>query len=296
MNRRLTLALCLFLGGCGKDSATTTATSPTTTATTFSSLTFTSTVSGSPVAGASVVVAGNRYTTDGAGTITLSPAAGAGATIDASAPGYLSRVTLLRSESTITLWEIPAGQDTSFVRQLAYNRGGTPETLWRPVASSVALRLTGELASDPAVRAAHVQAAAMATSMTGGRVVVSVGDPVAGGVTVTLLVAAAPGPTTTYVSQNGGAIQLARVEYSNTAAARSVTVIAHELGHVLGFGHAPSGLMCPNACGVDSFSSQDQAVFVSMWQRRPGTTALDNDRSLGALSTGFDAVFHCDIR
>lgn len=292
-------ALSLFVAACGSSSTSpnsTTAT-PTPTSTTFNTLTFTGTVTGSPVAGARVVVAGAAYTTGADGVITLSPPAATGATVDAFAPGYLDRATLLGSATTLTLWEIPAGADVNFVRQLAYNRQGTPEVLWRPTAAAVYLRLTGELANDPQARAAHVRAAAMATAMTGGKVNVVLGDPVGAGVVVTLLVNASnPGSATTYLTQSGGAISIARVEYANVAGARDPRVVAHELGHVLGFGHAPSGLMCPSACGAGDFSPTDQSVYLSMLQRRPGTAPLDNDRALGARSEGSIGVFTCDVR
>ena len=295
MKRSSTLALVVagfFAADCG--SSTTTATTPT--PTTSSTLTFTSTVTGSAVPGASVVVAGTSYTTGDDGTITLSTPATIGATIDASAAGFLNRVTTFQSGSTITLWEIPTGVDPDFVRQLAYNKTGTPEVLWRPTASTISLQLTGELASDPAVRAAHVQAAAMATAMTGARVTVQLGSGSGTGVFTIVLNTSNPGSATTYLSQIRGAIQGGRVEYSNITAARTARVILHELGHLLGFGHAPSGLMCPSDCGVDNFGPLEQAVFVSMWQRAPGTTPPDNDRAATASSVAGDVVFNCDLR
>jgi hypothetical protein len=298
MKRSLTVALCLFaafLPACGTTSTpATTATTPT--ATTQSSLTFTSTVTGSPVAGAKIVVAGSSYTTGADGVITLSAPAAIGSTVDATAPGFLDRATAVTATSTLTLWQIPAGADVNFVRQLAYSRTGTPEVLWRPTAVNIFLQLVGELGSDPVARAAHVQAAAMATAMTGARVTVQVGTAATAGLIFTLQLNPASSTTTTFLTQTGGTIQGGRVEYPNLAAARNPAAIAHEIGHMLGFGHAPSGLMCPSACGAASFSPLDQAVFVSMWQRLPGTAPLDNDRRLLASSDSSTAVFNCDIR
>jgi len=298
MKRSSTVALLLagFLAAdCGTTATTGTSTTPT--ALTTSTLTFTSTISGSPVPGASVVVAGTAYTTGADGTIALSTPAVVSATIDASAAGFLDRVTTFKSGSTITLWEIPSGFDVNFVRQLAYNRAGTPESLWRPTGTAIYLQLTGELANDPLVRAAHIQAATMATAMTGARVTVQLGGPTSGtGVFTILLNPSSSGSATTYLSQTRGSIQGGRLEYSSVAAARTVRVVAHELGHMLGFGHSPTGLMCPSACGVDNFGPWDQAVFVSMWQRTPGQAALDNDRVSVASSVSGDAVLRCDIR
>lgn len=298
MNRSLTLSLCLFFSGCGNPTPTGPAdTSTTTPIGGVTSLKFTSTVTGNPVAGAKVVVAGAAYTTAADGAITLSPPAPSSATMDASAAGYLDRVTVVGSAATVTLWQIPNGADANFVRQLAYNRGGTPEVLWRPTGSAINLQLTGELASDPQVRAAHVQAAAMASALTEGRVRVEVGNSAAGATLFTILLNSSnPGTATTYLTQSGGAIQGGRMEYSTADAARTVRVIAHELGHVLGFGHAPTGLMCPNACGVDTFGPWERDVFVSMWQRPPGTAPPDNDRVVLSKSQASTGVFNCDIR
>ena len=137
----------------------------------------------------------------------------------------------------------------------------------------------------------------MATAMTGARVTVQLGGPASGtGVFTLLLNASNPGSATTFLAQTRGAIQGGRLEYSTISAARTTRVVLHELGHMLGFGHAPYGLMCPSACGVDNFSPLEQAVFVSMWQRTPGTAAPDNDRVSTASSEAGPAVLNCDIR
>lgn len=297
MKSRLLVALCLFVAACGEDNASPTSATATPTPTSFTTLTFTNTVTGSPVAGARVVVAGATYATNGEGVITLSTPASSGTTVDAFAPGYLDRATTLGLSTALTLWEIPTGADANFVRQLAYNRGGTPERLWRATAASVSLQLTGELAADPEVRAAHVRAAAMVTALTDGKVNVALGNPIAGALVVTLLVNPSnQGSATTYVTQTGGAISLARVEFTNIAGARNPRVVAHELGHVLGFGHAPSGLMCASACGVDDFGPADRSVFLSMLQRSPGTLPPDNDRVLTAQSQASVEAFTCDVK
>lgn len=300
MKRSSMAALCLsglLAVSCGTTPSSTSPNAVLPEAVSSTTLTFTSTVTGSPVAGAKIVVGGNPYTTAADGTITLSPPAIIGATIDATAAGFLDRATTLKGETTITLWEIPTGADATFVRQLAYNRAGTPETLWRPTNTAIYLILTGDLAADTAVRTAHIQAAAMASAMTGARVTVQLGGPSSGvGVFTLLLNTANPGSATTFLSQIRGSIQGGRLEYSSLNAARSTAVVAHEIGHMLGFGHAPTGLMCPSACGVDNFSPLEQSVFISMWQRVPGTAAPDNDRLSTTSSVSGETVLNCDIK
>jgi hypothetical protein len=78
-----------------------------------STLTFVSTLGGAPVSGARVTVAGVAYTTNASGQISLTTPASAGVTIDASASGFIDRATVVRSESTISLWQVPAGVDSN---------------------------------------------------------------------------------------------------------------------------------------------------------------------------------------
>jgi hypothetical protein len=264
---------------------------------TTTTITFNSTVTGSPVPGANVVIAGTAYTTGADGVITITPPVAAGATMDITAPGFFVRNTTFKSESIMTLWEIPSGVDPNWVRQLAYNKPGTAETLWRPTFTGIYLQLTGDLASDPQVRTAHLQAAAMANALTGLRVSVQLGGPTSGsGVYTATINSATSGSATTYLNQVRGTIQGGRIEYQSLAAARIPRIVAHEIGHMLGFGHSPTGIMCPNDCGVDNFTPTDQAVFVSMWQRSPGIAPLDNDRISTSSSFAGEAVFSCNLK
>lgn len=305
MKRSLIAALALLLPACNNTSpdSTTSSTSTSTTSTsttafssTYTTLTFTSTVTESPVAGANVVVAGVSYVTDSNGSITLSATQSSGATVDASASGFLTRTTLLGSSGTISLWEIPAGVDSNFIRQIAYNRGGTPEVLWRPAAGALLLRIPGDLGNDIEVRAAHIKAAAMANAMAGGKMTVALGDATTGALTATsVLNTSNTAAATTFLTQTRGTITSARIEYASLAAARDPRVIAHELGHVLGFGHAPSGIMCPT-CGASDFTGVEQSIFFSMLKRAVGTQPLDNDRSLGALGGESTLAIRCDLR
>jgi len=299
--KRSSIAVLLLAGllplACGTTASTSDPKAVLPSSVTTTTITFTSTVTGAPVPGANVVVAGTAYTTGADGLITLTPIPVVGATIDATAAGFFDRATTYRSDTSMTLWEIPTGVDPSWVRQLAYNREGIPETLWRPSGTVIYLQLTGDLANDPEVRNAHLQAAAMATALTGSRVSVQLGGPTSGAGVFTLLInASSSGSTTTFLNQTKGAILGGRVEYPSLAAARTTRVVAHEIGHMLGFGHSPTGLMCATYCGVDNFSPLDQAVFVSMWQRVPGTTPPDNDRIATSSSFSGEAVLHCDLK
>lgn len=287
MNRLLTVVLCSFLAACGGSSGPSGPTPVPTPPTGVSTLTFTSTVGGAPVSGARVIVAGVAYTTNVSGQISLSTPASAGVTIDASASGFIDRATVVRSESTITLWQVPAGVDATFVRQLVYNHGTSSEVLWRPTASVVYVQLTGDLAGDSASRSAHVQAAAMATAATSGRVRFEVNDsPPSGSVVFTSqLNAGAALSAGTTVSVNGGRVTGGRIEFRSLSFSRGFALVAHEFGHAFGFGHPSSGIMCPGIC-VNDFGQPERDVFTSMWARNPGTLAPDNDRATSAASMG----------
>ena len=286
MNRFLSVVLCLSMAACGGSSSSGPSPAPTPPAG-VSVLTFVSTLGGAPVSGARVTVAGVAYTTNASGQISLTTPAAAGVTIDTTASGFIDRATVVRSESTITLWQVPAGVDASFVRQLVYNHGTSSEVLWRPTATLVYIQLTGELAGDAASRSAHVQAAAMATAMTGGRVQVQVNDaPPSGQATFTVsLNPGASGAGATTLALSGQRITGGKIEYRRIIEARRSDIVAHEMGHALGFGHAPDRIMCPSTCSTE-FGQPERDVYTSMWARNPGTLAPDNDRSTSSASMG----------
>lgn len=287
MNRFLSVVLCLSMAACGGSSGPSGPSPVPTPPTGVSVLTFVSTLGGAPVSGARVTVAGVTYTTNASGQIALTTPASAGVTIDASASGFIDRATVVRLESTISLWQVPAGVDATFVRQLVYNHGTSSEVLWRPTATTVYIQLTGELVSDAASRSAHVQAAAMATAATSGRVRFEVNDaPPSGSTVFTMLFnSAAPGSAATYLTTSANRITGGRIEYSTLAAARLTKTVAHEFGHAFGFGHAPDGIMSSTVRG-DDFGQPERDVFTSMWARNPGTLAPDNDRATSAASMG----------
>jgi hypothetical protein len=290
MNRLLTVVLCSLLAACGGSSGPSGPTPVPTPPAGTSTLTFVSTLGGAPVAGARITVAGVAYTTNASGQISLSTPATAGVTIDTTASGFIDRATVVRSDSsTITLWQVPAGVDATFLRQLVYNHGTTSEVLWRPTATAVYIQLTGDLTGDSASRSAHVQAAAMATAMTGGRVQVQVSDAPPSGQTVFTITlnSAAASAGLTSLALSSGRITGGRIEYRRINEARIASFVAHEVGHALGFGHPTTGLMCPASidCASD-FGQPERDVYTSMWQRNPGTLAPDNDRATSAASMG----------
>jgi len=267
-----------------------------------SALTFTSHATDAPVSGASVTVAGVAYTTDGSGTINLNSPASAGATIDTSVAGFIDRATVVRTDTTLSLVQLD-GFDLSFYQQLVYTISGGSSRLTRPNPGPIYIQLPADLRNDAGVLNAFVEAAQMATDVTGGNMQIQINDaPPSGSVVITAIINPTIGSGgQAVITRTGSLVTGARLEFINRLNATLPSLVAHEIGHFLGFGHVddPSALMYPFVGhGIGKpFNAGEKSVYNAMLQRLPGTVYPDNDRNASASSMGTqEIVFRCDLR
>jgi hypothetical protein len=237
--------------------------------------------------------------------------------LDVTAPGFLVRASTLRQdETTVTLWPAASasGLDETFSSTTVYsvatcpavNTGQAP--LRRLGSSTGVVQVAfGPTLQDAAAEAAHQQAVARlndaiggspryefaATPGTGPSFIAEI-DPTAATCT------AGPEPlrAATFINSANGYITGGRLVYCTAAAARSVSLVLHELGHTFGLYHSAStsDVMYCSTGRPAAFSGRERLVMSLVRQRRAGNRWPDNDRqaitSLG-LGTGGVEVIAC---
>jgi hypothetical protein len=279
-----------------------------------------------PVAGASVTVAGRSYTTDGAGELRLGETLARGALVDIVASGFLDRQTTIRSrEATgFPLWPQTAatGLNPHTTAELVYTPGasccpadvlaGQPMRRVLSTIGSFALVLDERYRGDARVTAAIQEGASIAGRAAGGRAVFMPADTGAG---PRIDITSGPDPANRpnvaafadrqlnaqgYIT--GGRVVFVIEEYlTGQRPQRDVVyIVAHELGHMLGFGHSSApGVMsvfqgrATYAAFLDvsrEFSPTEKLVLDLMYERRAGTRFPDNDRQAAATSERRDQI------
>jgi hypothetical protein len=273
-----------------------------------------------PVTGARVTVAGHGYTTDGAGELRLGEAVPRGSLVDIVAAGFLDRQTTMRSpEATrFSLWPrtSAAGLDENATAELVYTPGAfccPAETLARqplrrvrPTIGSFTLVLDARYRGDAGVRAAIEEGASLAGRASGARVVFMPADTAAG---PHIDITTGPDPENRpnvaafaerdldaqgYIT--GGRVVFVIEEYLRGRQSQRVvaTIVAHELGHMLGLGHSsiPGVMSVFGGTATNyaffaanrDFSPVEKLVLDLMYDRRSGTRFPDNDREAAASS------------
>jgi hypothetical protein len=158
------------------------------------------------------------------------------------------------------------------------------------------------------VRAAFQEAVSLAGAASGARVVFALGDDAGTGPRIDVTAAADPlsrPNTAAFVERRFdglGYITGARVVFVIEEFLTGVrphwqlvTIVAHELGHVLGLGHssAPGVMSVVDGRGTNyayfaanrDFSPAEKLVLDLMYDRRSGTTFPDNDRQAASISS-----------
>jgi hypothetical protein len=237
--------------------------------------------------------------------------------LEVTAPGFLVRSTLLRpDEATLTLWPAASGTglDETFSSTTLYSASACPAVntgqavLRRLGASTGVIQVSfGPTLQDAAAEAAHRQALARLNDAIGGgpRYEFSAApgagpsfvaeiDPAAATCT------AGPEPlrAATFVNLANGYISGGRLVYCTVAAARSITLVLHELGHTYGLRHSSStsDVMFCSSGRPGTFSARERLVMSLMRQRRAGNQWPDNDRQATAgfgVGTGEAEVTAC---
>jgi len=281
-------------------------------------LTVVSGETGRPVAGASVTVAGRGSTTDTAGEVRLTEPVPRGALMDVVAAGFLDRQTTMRSAAStrFSLWPKASvtGLDEQTTAELVYTSGSVccpadnlasqPLRRVLPTIGSFTLVLDARYRANPEVGQAIQAGASLAGAASGARVVFVPADS---GASWRIDITSGPDPDNRpniaafadrqfdaqgYIT--GGRVVFVIEDYLTGRRPywELVTLVAHELGHMLGLGHTSSpGMMSVSRGRANfyayfdarhDFSPAEKLALELMSDRRAGTRFPDNDRDAAA--------------
>lgn len=292
-------------------------------------LTVVSGETGRPVSGATVTVAGRSSIADAAGELRLAEPVPRGALLDIVSAGFLDRQTTMRSMAStrFSLWPKTSvtGLNEHTTAELAYTAassccpaqslGTQPLRRVLPTIESFAVVLDERYRAIGDVRAAIEHGASLASAASGGRVVFMPADTSAGW---RIAVTSGPDPlnrpnVAAFAERDldgqgnitGGRVVFVMADYLSARFARQehqtlVTIVAHELGHMLGLGHSstPGVMSILDGRGTNyaffaakhDFSSTEKLVLGLMYDRRAGTRFPDNDRQAAATSVRRDRI------
>ena len=269
-----------------------------------------------PVAGASISLSGQSptggftatYTTDTAGHFTLDRAVllSSEPLLEAIAPGFLTRSTILRpDEITLSLWPASnsTGLDEAFSSEIVYSASTCPamntglSPLRKPASSAGTIHVSlGPDLQDAAAVTAHGQAVARLNAALAGSPRYELADSPGTGVSFTAVIdpshatcTAGPEPlrAATQLTFANGNISGGRLVYCTVGAARAVNLVLHELGHTFGLYHSSStaDVMYCSIGRSSQFSPRETLIMKLMRQRRSGNRWPDNDRQTSAPLT-----------
>jgi hypothetical protein len=267
-----------------------------------------------PVAGAAVVLsggpqAGTVYTTDSAGEFRLDAALlSAPPSLTVTAQGFLVRSTIFRpDETTLSLWPASSltGLDEAFTSTIVYSPPSCPAVntglaILRKVPAALGtVQVSFESSlQDAAAEAAHREAITRLNAALGGAPQYQFSTTAGTGVPFTAAIdpnaatcTAGPEPlrAATFLNTSNGNIVGGRLVYCTVAAARSIPLVLHELGHSFGLRHSASqsDVMYCSSGRPSGFSPRETLAMKLMGQRRSGTLWPDNDRqAAGPLAHG----------
>jgi Matrixin len=279
-----------------------------------------------PVPGASVTVAGRKYTTDMAGEVRLAEPVWRSALVDILASGFLDRQTTMVSGQPprFSLWPKASttGLNEHTTAELVYTSaasccpaaslGSVPLRRVSPTIRTFAVVLDPRYRANGDVMAAIQEGASLAGAASGARVVFAPADTSTG---PRIDITSGPDPLNRpnvaafanvqldgqgYIV--GGQVVFVMEDYLTGRRSHQTvaTIMAHELGHMLGLGHSstPGVMSVLEGRGTNyafffangDFSPAEKLVLDIMYERRSGNRFPDNDRQAAATSVGREQI------
>jgi hypothetical protein len=241
---------------------------------------------GAAVSGARVNVAGRTYTTDDRGQMRLESDVALDSPMTVAHAEFIERQTFLGKHLQFPLWprRSPSGMDEALIREMVYVFFNSQAMIRLDSSiTRVTVVPSAEIAANPELMKAHIEAAAAVTAAVDGRIGFSVDPAGTAGTIVTSALDSSIDSASAVRAMDGMNVVGGKLLFKGFSNARLRGVIVHELGHIFGFVHSASeeDIMGPGPGLRQDFSPREKVMMRLMLQRRAGNRYPDSDQSLG---------------